>query len=43
MVDLANYDVSGEYYGSGKSCESGFWVNLRDLEDLVNLINLVIL
>ena len=43
MADLANYGVSGEYGGSGKSRESGFWVNLRDLEDLVNLMILVIL
>ena len=42
-MDLANYGVSGEYGGSGKSCESGFWVNLWDLEDLVNLMILVIL
>ena len=45
MVDLANYDVSGEYYGSGKSCDVNlfFWVNLTDLVDLEVLVNLMIL
>ena len=43
MVDLANYGVSGEYGGSGKSRESGFWVNRTDLVDLEDLVNMTIL
>ena len=42
MVDVANYGVSGEYGGSGKSRESGFWVNLENMVDMVYLVILTI-